>query len=75
MVMAPPKTTAATVAMTASHSIALTVGSMLKPWSNDDQRQPGTQRHHGGERDAAGGRHQALIARAMTTRWISLVPS
>src|SRR5690349_6189182 len=42
---------------------------------HDDERQPGAQRHRGGQRDAAGGRHQPLIARAMTTRWISLVPS
>ena len=40
MVMAPPKTTAATVAMTASHSIALTVGSMLKPCSRTTSVSP-----------------------------------
>jgi hypothetical protein len=40
-----------------------------------DERQPGAQRHRGGEHDAAGRVHQPLIARAMTTRWISLVPS
>src|SRR3954469_12623821 len=40
-----------------------------------DQRQAGAQRDRGGEHDATGGRHQPLMARAMTTRWISLVPS
>jgi hypothetical protein len=40
MEMAPPKTTAAIVAMTATHSIALTVGSMLKPCSSTTRLSP-----------------------------------
>jgi hypothetical protein len=40
MVMAPPKTTVAAVAITATHSIALTVGSMLKPCSRTTNVNP-----------------------------------
>ena len=75
MVMAPPKTTAATVAMTASHSIALTVGSMLKPWSSTTSVSPAHSATTAASAMRRVGRHQPLIARAMTTRWISLVPS
>jgi hypothetical protein len=74
IVMAPPKTTVAIVAMTAIHSI-LDGRVDAEALEDHDQRQPGAQRHRGGERDAAGRGHQPLIARAMTTRWISLVPS
>jgi hypothetical protein len=44
---------------------------------DDDRRQPGAQRHRRGQEDAPDRWHrgQPRIARAITTRWISFVPS
>ena len=74
-VIAPPKRTAATSPMTASVSIALTGGLVLKPPSSDAALSPAHSATAAAKSDAAARRHSAHRARAITSRWISFVPS
>ena len=71
-----PNSTAATEPTTASVSIAFTVGLMLQPANSTTAVSP----MHSATTAAktmrrAGGIRQPLIARAITSRWISFVPS
>jgi hypothetical protein len=50
-------------------------GPRAESLEHDDGREPEAHGEHGGEEDTAARRHGYFIARAITMRWISFVPS